>query len=233
MAYSFAPPASRSNRSLVCREERRIGSTDSPQTREGRYNLDPRRRGFGYGVDGAMARFVRVPARCLHRLPGGLPFELAALTEPCCVAYQAVVVNSRIRPGDVVAVIGPGPIGLLCAQVARVCGAAAVVVAGLARDRARLDLGLRLGATHVVDAETQDLSHAVRGLGDGQGADLVVDASGASAALAQAMASVRPGGQITKVGWVPQPLGLSLDPKRGRLRPTRPYATRLGGFGRR
>ena len=185
---------------------------DSPQTREGRYNLDPRRRGFGYGVDGAMARFVRVAARCLHPLPAGLPFELAALTEPCCVAYQAVVVNSRVRPGDVVAVVGPGPIGLLCAQMARVCGAGDVVVAGLARDRVRLDLGRRLGATHVVDSETQDLTEVVRTLGDGQGADLVVDASGASAALMQAMAAVRPGGQITKVGWGPQPLGASLDP---------------------
>ena len=185
---------------------------DSPQTRAGAYNLDPRRRGFGYGIDGAMARSVRVPARCLHRLPDAIPFEVGALTEPCCVAYQAVVVNSRVRPGDVVAVIGPGPIGLLCAHVARACGAGAVVVAGLIRDRARLELGLRMGATHAVEAEGQDLAAAVRSLGDGQGADLVVDAAGASAALAQALACVRPGGQVTKVGWGPQPLGFSLDP---------------------
>ena len=74
---------------------------DSPQTRCGQYNLDPRRKGFGYGLDGAMARYVKVPARCLHRLPAGVPAEVAALTEPCCVAYQAVVVNARVRPGDV------------------------------------------------------------------------------------------------------------------------------------
>jgi alcohol dehydrogenase/L-iditol 2-dehydrogenase len=185
---------------------------DSPQTRAGLYNLDPGRRGFGYGVDGAMARYVRVPARCLHRLPDRVPFELAALTEPCCVAYQAVVVNSRIRPGDLVAVIGPGPIGLLCAQVARICGAGTVVLAGLVRDRPRLQLGLRTGATHAVETETRDLTATVRSLGDGHGADLVVDAAGASAALQQAIALVRPGGQVTKVGWGPQPLGFSLDP---------------------
>jgi len=185
---------------------------DSPLTRAGQYNLDPGRRGFGYGLDGAMASYVRVPARCLHRLPANLPFELAALTEPCCVAYQALVVNARIRPGDVVAVIGPGPIGLLCAHVARVCGAGAVVLAGLARDRPRLQLGLALGATHAVETETQKLVDTVRSLGDGQGADLVVDAAGASAALQEAMAAVRPGGQVTKVGWGPQPLGFSLDP---------------------
>ena len=185
---------------------------DSPLTRAGQYNIDPTRRGFGYGLDGAMARYVRVPARCLHHLPDNLPFELAALTEPCCVAYQAVVVNARIRPGDVVVVIGPGPIGLLCAHVARICGAGAVVLAGLARDLPRLRLGLSLGATHAVETETKDLPDTLRSLGDGHGADLVVDAAGASAALQQAMAVVRPGGQVTKVGWGPQPLGFSLDP---------------------
>ena len=185
---------------------------DSPQTRSGQYNLDPRRRGFGYGLDGAMARYVKVPARCLHRLPATIPPEVAALTEPCCVAYQAVVVNSRVRPGDLVVVIGPGPIGLLCAAVARLCGAGRVVLAGIARDRPRLELGLRLGATEAFDIETQDVEAALRALGDGQGADLVIDAAGASAALQHALHWVRPGGHVTKVGWGPQPLDFSLDP---------------------
>src|ERR1700683_2883565 len=59
----------------------------SPLSRTGLYNLDPDRKGFGYGVNGAMTKYVRVPARCLHHLPGNLPFEQACLTEPCCVAY--------------------------------------------------------------------------------------------------------------------------------------------------
>ena len=63
--------------------------------------------GFGYGVDGAMTRFVRVPARLLHRVPTNLPWEVAALTEPCCVAYNAVVNHSTIQPGDRVVVLRP------------------------------------------------------------------------------------------------------------------------------
>jgi alcohol dehydrogenase/L-iditol 2-dehydrogenase len=185
---------------------------DSPQTRCGQYNLDPRRRGFGYGLDGAMARYVKVPARCLHRLSAQVPFEVAALTEPCCVAYQAVVVNSRVRPGDVVAVIGPGPIGLLCAAVARLCGAARVVLAGITRDRPRLDLGLRMGATDAFDVQAEDVAQAICAMGDGQGADVVIDAAGVSASLRDALAWVRPAGQVTKVGWGPQPFGFSLDP---------------------
>jgi L-iditol 2-dehydrogenase len=180
--------------------------------RTGEYNLCPQRSGFGYGTNGAMAEFVRVPARCLHHIPDTLPFERAALTEPCCVGYNAVVVKSHIRPGDIVVVLGPGPIGLLCAEMARINGAGTLIVSGMTQDQPRLDAALALGVTHAINAEQTDLLSFVRGLGDGLGADLIVDATGTSIALKQALEIVRPGGQITKVGWGPQPLGFSLDP---------------------
>lgn len=185
---------------------------NSPLTRAGRYNLDPKRRGFGAAFDGGMAPFARVPARCLHRIPANVPMEIAALTEPCCVAYQTVVVNSRVKPGDIVVVIGPGPIGLLCAQVARLQGAGEVVLAGTSKDRGRMETGLKTGATRAADVQSEDVGKMVAGMGDGLGADLVIDAAGASAALKSALEWVRPGGQITKVGWGPQPLNFSLDP---------------------
>jgi alcohol dehydrogenase/L-iditol 2-dehydrogenase len=184
----------------------------SPFVRSGDYHLDPGRLGFGYGVDGAMAGFVRVPERCLHRIPDGLAFEKAALTEPCCVAYNAACVNARIRPGDAVAVIGPGAIGLLCAQMARLAGACPLLMIGMPADARRLAIAERLGCRTVVDASGDAARAAVRGLGDGHGVDLVIDATGVSASLALAMELVRPGGQISKVGWGPQPCGFSLDP---------------------
>jgi L-iditol 2-dehydrogenase len=184
---------------------------DSPQARSGLYNLDPHRRGFGAARDGAMAHYVRVPVRCLHRVPAGLAPEVAACAEPCCVAYNAVVGNVRVRPGDTVVVIGPGPIGLLSAQLARLCGASAVIVAGTSRDRPRLEIALRAGATHAVDVDKDDMKAVLAGLGDGGGADVVVDAAGVSASLASALEWVRPAGVISKVGWGPQPLGFSLD----------------------
>src|SRR5207248_1203066 len=82
----------------VVSETAAVIDPDSPMTRRGQYNLDPARRGFGYGADGAMTRFVKVPQRCLHRLPDALDFDRAALTEPCCVAYHATCINARIRP---------------------------------------------------------------------------------------------------------------------------------------
>ena len=181
----------------------------SPLSRAGLYNLDPTRRGFGYGVDGAMTEYVRVPERCLHRIPDSLPFHKAALTEPCCVAYNAVCVNGRVRPGDRVLVLGPGPIGLLCAKMAKLSGAGDLIVAGLPSDRYRLEIARQLGADHVLEGGVREF---VATAGDGLGVDVAIDASGSSVTLQMALEAVRPAGQIIKVGWGPQPLQFSLDP---------------------
>jgi alcohol dehydrogenase/L-iditol 2-dehydrogenase len=181
----------------------------SPYSRRGMYHLDPSRLGFGYGVNGAMTHYVRVPERCLHAMPKQLSFEKAALTEPCCVAYNAVCVNTRIKPGDHVLVIGPGPIGLLCTLMAKLNGAGHLIICGLPADAGRLAIARRLGATAALEGGVVEY---VKGLGDGYGVDVVIDAAGASNALQLAIQVVRPAGQIAKVGWGPQPLGFNLDP---------------------
>lgn len=180
--------------------------------RSGEYNLCPERLGFGYGLDGAMAEYVKVPARCLHHLPASVSFEKAALTEPCCVAYNATCVKTHLRPGDSVLVLGPGTIGLLCLALARLAGASWLGVAGLKQDRQRLEMAKSLGAGSILDKSAEENMQVIRSLGDGLGVDVVMDASGHSSALQFALAAVRPGGQITKVGWGPQPLNFSLDP---------------------
>ena len=195
----------------VVSETAAVVDPQSPYVRAGAYNLDPNRLGFGYGVNGAMTKYVRVPERCLHRIPDGLSFEKASLTEPCCVAYNATCMNLRIRPGDSVAVIGPGPIGLLCAQMAKLCGANPLIVIGVPSDAKRLAVAKQLGATMTLDTQGEELAATIKGLGDGYGVDAVIDAAGVSAVLKTALDIVRPGGQIVKVGWGPQPLNFSLD----------------------
>ena len=190
----------------VVSETAAIISPDNPMTRRGLYNLDPTRKGFGYGVNGAMTRFVRVPSRILHHVPKDLPFEQACLTEPCCVAYSAVVANARIEPGDRVIVLGPGTIGILCAAVARLCGAQVAVV-GLPQDTHRLNIAKQYGC-EVIIGNARDWAMAR----DGLGCDGIIDAAGASATLKIALELVRPAGWISKVGWGPQPLGFNLDP---------------------
>ncbi len=200
----------------VVSETAAVLDLDSPFTRAGQYNLDPNRLGFGYGVNGAMTKFVRVPERCLHRVPDGLAFEKAALTEPCCVAYNAVCMNAHIRPGDSVVIIGPGPIGLLCALMARLSGASPLIVVGVKADAKRLAVAREIGATHTFGEKGENVSEAVRALGDGHGADVVIDAAGVSATLKLALDLVRPGGQVSKVGWGREPLDFSLDPLVGK-----------------
>ena len=187
----------------VVSETAAVIDPDSIWTRRGLYNLDPARMGFGYGVDGAMARFVRVPERCLHKVPDHLSMDHAALVEPCCVAYNAAVNNSHIRPGDRVIVLGPGPIGILCGVMAQLQGAEVAIV-GLERDRTRLDAADEYGMIPLVsDPESW--------AGSG-GVDVVIDATGVSNALKQALDLVRPMGWITKVGWGTEPYNYSLDP---------------------
>ncbi len=182
----------------------------SPLSKVGLYNLDPTRKGFGYGVDGAMTKFVRVPARCLHRVPAELPWEVACLTEPCSVAFNAVVMNGAIKPGDRVLVLGPGPIGILCAAMARLQGAI-VAVAGLERDRVRLDVAKQYGC-ETLTGNPLDWAMEKSSFSDGLGVDGVIDAAGITATLKTSIQAVRPNGWISKVGWGRAPCDFSLDP---------------------
>lgn len=191
----------------ACSETAAIIDPDSPMSRVGRYNLDPSRKGFGYGVDGAMTQYVRVPSRCLHHVPNSLPLSVAALTEPCCVAYSAVVTNVDVSPGDRILVLGPGPIGLLCAAVARLRGAEVGVV-GLPRDAHRLELARQFDCVPLMNEQAADWARQR----DGLGCEGIVDAAGISATLKVALELVRPDGWISKVGWGRDPVGFSLDP---------------------
>lgn len=180
--------------------------------RSGRYNLCPFREGYGLKRDGGMAEFVLAEPRVLHRIPDGVSFEHAALTEPYAVAYNAVVERAAIKPGNLVVIQGAGAIGINCLQLAILEGAGTTVVLGTSVDAHRLAIAKELGADHVVDITSEDAGALIASLHDGLGADVVVDATGVSAALQQSMELVRPTGAIAKVGWGPQPLGFTLDP---------------------
>ncbi|GGL97851.1 zinc-binding dehydrogenase [Nakamurella endophytica] len=180
--------------------------------RTGRYNLCPWREGYGLKRDGAMAEYVVAEPRVLHRIPDGVDFSTAAMTEPYAVAYNAVVERAHVAPGNLVVIQGAGAIGINALQVALLEGAATTVVLGTGIDAHRLGIARELGATRTVDVTAEDPLELLSTLHDGLGADLVVDATGVSGALRQSMELVRPAGAIAKVGWGPQPLGFSLDP---------------------
>lgn len=180
--------------------------------RTGRYNLCPHREGYGAVRYGAFAELLLAEPRVLHRIPDNVPFEQAAMTEPFAVAYNGLVERASVTPGDLVVIQGAGAIGVLSLQIARLRGAGTTVVLGTGVDEHRLALAGRIGADYRLDITKDDPSALIRSLGDGLGADVVVDATGVSAALKQGLDLVRPFGSIVKIGWGPQPLGFSLDP---------------------
>lgn len=196
--------------------------------RQGEYQICPSRRGYGYGVDGAFTRYVVARPAILHRIPENVSFEEASLTEPFCVAHHALADRISIQPGDRAVIIGPGPIGLICLQMARRLGATQTALVGLSSDAERLDLALKMGwADKIIRADQEDAGAAVTAWADGRGADIVADCAGNAAAVATALASVRRGGQIVKIGWGPKPINLSLDDL------LRKSATLAGTFGHR
>jgi len=153
----------------------------------------------GVDRDGAYAGYIAVPERALHPVPDSIPSKHAALVEPTSVGARAVIHNSRVGAGDRVMVAGPGPIGLLTAQVARSQGGD-VVVAGVDQDAEyRLPLAGDLGFD-TLNVEADDLDAARERRTDGVGYDVVFDTTGHPSGLTMAVDEVRNGGQIVLIG---------------------------------
>jgi L-iditol 2-dehydrogenase len=164
----------------------------------GRYNLCTRVAFLGIPpTDGLMAGLARVPRRWLHRLPDALTDAEGAMIEPFAVGLQAVE-EAGVGPGQTVAILGAGPIGLMVLQAALVRGAAAIVSIDLAEPA--LAMARRLGATEAVNPRERDPIAVVREITGGDGADVVIEAVGAVPTIRQTLDLVRRGGIVTLVG---------------------------------
>jgi len=179
----------------------------------GEVNLCDRRQVLGvscgdYRRHGAFAEYVAVPARIAYHLPDALRFEHAAMLEPVSVAVHAVSLTP-VRLGDCALVVGAGMIGLLAAQALRLAGCGQVIVADI--DSGRLKLALELGATAVINPQEADAAEFVRERTSGRGADVAVEAVGATEPIATAIAALRKGGALTLVGNVSPKVDLPLQ----------------------
>ena len=166
--------------------------------RLGRFNSCETQLRIGQHSDGGMARHVTIPAVSLFPIPEELSTADAAVLEPLGVALHALE-RCRFKPGDDVAILGPGPIGLLATQLMRQSGAATVVVAGLAEDAQRLSFAENWGGIPVNVSE-EDLTERIRKLTAGRGVDLTFEMSGGDGALDLAVSITKPGGQVAVVG---------------------------------
>ena len=165
----------------------------------GNINLCEEKLSIGSGVNGAMAEYVKVPARNLHRFPESLSFEEACMTEPLVCCVQAVFQHGRLSPGDYVVLMGPGTIGLLTLQVIKLFGCK-VLVLGTKKDDDRLRMALNLGADEVMHVEAENIVEKVKKYCRGIGADSVFECSGAVPAITLAMDLMRKGAHYTQVG---------------------------------
>jgi len=145
-------------------------------------------------VDGGLAPHARVPASACHPISSRLPGHLAALVEPLSTVVNGMR-QAAVFPGDTVAVLGAGPVGLMFVALLTLAGASVVAVEP---SRERAELARRLGAVSVLDPGSQDVAKAVRERSDGLGADVVVDAVGTQ--LAAALELVRKGGRVVLFG---------------------------------
>lgn len=166
--------------------------------RAGRRNLCTARKSLGSFRDGGFAEEVVMPAMNLHELPR-LPGELdGVLSEPLACITHCLLDPPVVQPGDRVLVTGPGTMGQIAAQVARVSGGM-VTLAGLATDSDRLSVARELGfATTVEEPETDAF-------------DVVIECSGSAAAAATGLRSVRRGGRFVQVGIFGKDVSVPLD----------------------
>ena len=179
--------------------------------RTNNYHLCKERKGYGLRVHGAYAKFVKAKERILHHVPKNVSLREAALTEPLCVAYNLMVKNITVNPGDVVMVIGPGPIGILCCKMAQISGASEIIMVGTKGDEKRLEKAREFGATFIVNSSEKNPLDYVKRKNEGYGADVVIDAAGPAETLRMALEAVRPNGIIGKVAWGPKPIDYSID----------------------
>ncbi len=168
--------------------------------RTGNIQICPMKRSPGWGIDGALARYLCMPEILLHRIPDNLSFDDAALVEPTANTVHDVIERAGIQAGDFVVVLGPGPIGLLAALTARAAGAWHVLVVGAPGDEA-----IRLRKARELGFQTVNLGNAnprdvVSEMTSGRGADLVVECSGAPTAIASTVDLVRKKGKICAIG---------------------------------
>ena len=175
------------------------GCGDCGACRTGSTQLCPRRVALGLARDGGMAEYAVMPEQHLVPVPEGLDLAVAALGEPLAVAVHAVNVRAQVRAGQKVVVSGPGPIGILCAMLAKFNGAE-VLLTGVGQDaEARLPAAEEEGLD-TANLDEKPLEAHLRGSFGDYGPDLWVESSGSVRALGSALEAVRPGGTIAVVG---------------------------------
>jgi L-iditol 2-dehydrogenase len=176
--------------------------------RKGKYNLCENM----IWLWGAYAEYIKVPARMvlvnMQEIPSHVSYEEAAIAEPlACVLHG--VEEASIKLGDIVVIIGAGPIGLLHLLTAKKIGVEKAIVIDLVEER--LNFAKKLGADETINAGKADVAETVRKITNAYGADVVIEAIGLPATWEQALKLVRKGGTVLEFGGCPPGTEIKVD----------------------
>src|SRR5450432_2605162 len=167
---------------------------------------------LGNVIDGTQAEYVRIPYadNSLYPIPAGVDEEaLVMLSDIFPTAFECGVLNGRVKPGDTVAIVGAGPIGLATLITARLYSPAEIIVVDT--DDNRLEVAKSLGATQVVNNGDGQAVEKIMALTAGRGVDVAIEAIGVPASFDICQAVVTAGGHIANIGVHGKPVQLNLD----------------------
>ena len=167
---------------------------------------------LGHKINGTQAEYVRVPFAdtSTHVVPAGVTDEeVLMLADILPTGYEVGVLNGAVSPGDVVAVVGSGPIGLAAIMGAKLFSPAHIIAIDLADSR--LEAAKLFGADITVNNGREDALEIVRGLTDGLGADVAIEAVGVASTFELASRLIRPCGRVANVGVHGFPVSLHLE----------------------
>jgi len=178
--------------------------------RKGEFRACASKKAPGIADHGALAEYIKLPANILHELPDNITMKEAAVIEPAAFS-SSVISNVGIEAGDIVVILGTGPIGLILSRLADLRGASKTIITGIDRDEEiRLPFAKKIGNDHVINSYRNNIYEVVEDLTDGRGADVVLEAAGAQETINQAFELVKWNG---KIGGVAVPENESLEVK--------------------
>ena len=167
---------------------------------------------LGHTIDGTQAEYVRIPhaATSLHPLPPDADEEaMVMLSDILPTGFECGVLNGQVKPGDTLAIVGAGPVGLAALLTAQLYSPAEIMMIDV--DEKRLDLSRRLGATQTVDSGDGKAVEKVMELTGGAGVDVAIEAVGIPATFDVCQSILAPGGRLANVGVHGKPVELRLD----------------------
>ncbi|MGF7082641.1 zinc-dependent alcohol dehydrogenase family protein [Mucilaginibacter sp. UYCu711] len=156
---------------------------------------------LGYMIDGTQAEYVRIPHadNSLYPIPAGSDEEaLVMLSDILPTGFECGVLNGQVKPGDVVAIVGSGPIGIAALLTAQFYTPAEIIM--IDQDDNRLNVAKTFGATHIINSGIENAIEKINALTNGRGVDVAIEAVGVPATFELCQEIIAPGGHIANIG---------------------------------